>query len=104
LSAVLAYPAGGSKNIVDSQNVVVVSGTLWTSLTLTPKSGTAIVSTKIVPVPNPLPEPNTTGLSPETAFRIPALALGTTYAVSAAFGQTGPCPIPISPAGSFATQ
>ncbi len=105
LTLFVIYPESGSTNIVDSQNIVVVAGTPWTSLTLTSRSGSPIVSTQIVPVPSPLPEPNAAaGQATATAFRIPALAAATTYAVTAAFPQTGSCQIPVASANSFTTK
>lgn len=102
----VVYPQSGSTKVVDSQNIVVVSGTSWTSLTLRSSSGSTIVSQQIVPVPNPLPQPNAgAALTPGLAFHIPALAAATTYAVSATTSQTAAsCPILVESSASFTTQ
>ncbi len=103
VSVFLNYPASGSSNIVDPQNLIVLSGSNWTTATLTPKSGSPIVSTQTVAIPNPLPEPNTPLPPPSTAFRFPTLAAHTLYTVNASFPQSQ-CPTVIESSASFTTK
>jgi len=108
------YPASGSSNIVDAHNIVIVAGTGWESLTLTPAAGQAVVSTEIVPVPTPLPEPNATPLPAAsapagtvvgTAFHIPPLAAATSYTVNATAASTsGSCSTVVESSSSFTTK
>jgi hypothetical protein len=80
----LNYPAAGATDIVDSQNIVVVSGGVATAaLSLSSASGPTLTTTTVVSVPNPLPSPNTAiQRQPVTAYRVPALAAATTYTVT----------------------
>jgi hypothetical protein len=107
------YPKSGATNVVDAQNVVVVAGTPWASVTLKPTSGPSTVSSQTVALPSPLPEPNATPVpaSPAasgpigTAFRIPSLAPATTYAVTAtATTDSSTCRPLVESSSSFTTK
>jgi hypothetical protein len=80
----LNYPAAGATGVVDSQNIIVVSGGAPTAtLSLSASPEPTLATTAVVAVPNPLPSPNTAiQRTPATAFRIPALAAATTYNVT----------------------
>lgn len=99
----LNYPAGGATGVVDSQDIIVVSGGAPTAtLSLSASSGPTLATTTVVAVPNPLPSPKTAiQRTPATAFRIPALAAATTYNVTG-FGP-GTCSAETQ-YGSFTTR
>lgn len=100
-AAILNYPADGSAGVVDEQNVIVVSDVPAHRLYLRSTAGVTLVSTPIVPVPQPLPTPNIPlGSLPAVAFGIPALAAATTYTVTDV--APGSCSDGFS--GSFTTR
>jgi hypothetical protein len=111
IGELLIYPINGATDVQDAGNIIIVGNDAfaspWATLTLTPASGGApTVSTQIVAVPSPVPDPHAT-FTPgsATAFHIPALAPQTTYRVDASYPQTpSPCGSDLAPAGSFTTQ
>ena len=103
----LVYPVRGSTDIPDAAATIIVGNFRkpWTSLTLTPTLGLPVVSTQIVGLPNPVPNPHASFVpTSATAFHIPRLASKSTYTVDASYSQTGFCPIVFAPAGSFTTK
>ncbi len=101
-TSTLNYPASGSANVVDSANLIVVSGYVKAAfIYLRSSTGTAVVPLGNVPVPAPLPQPNIPITFPDvTALRIPQLAPATTYAVVNELSTT--CANPVY--GSFTTR
>jgi hypothetical protein len=99
----LLSPVSGATNVSPNIGVIVVYGTPIVRLTLTPPSGAAIDTSTIVPPPNGI---TATPYGPPIGFRIPTLAPGTTYQVTAhylpdpAFPN---CPNPAFGLGSFTT-